>query len=128
MVSNAVHRALQTELAVERAKREVQARHIASTDVLMRFLCARINQIEAERAALLKKIGVDVPVAEMVAPRTAPNVDGEPPAATDARQRMLDSLAGAAMFEDVGDDAAKTLGLAWNPDGSVKYPEQEVTR
>jgi predicted phage tail protein len=86
------------ELAALRAERDGLKAQLSVTNANFEWLRVRINSLEAERAQLIKKAyGIDVPVPEIV--RT-PRIAG-----TD----MLGL--NSALFEDVGETAAKELGL-----------------
>jgi len=86
------------ELVTVRSERDGLKAQLAVTQANFEWLRVRINSLEAERAQLIKKAyGIDVPVPEVV--RTP---------------RIQDSdLIGltSALFEDIGDDNAKKLGL-----------------
>jgi hypothetical protein len=127
MVSNAVHQAALIELARERGKREASERQIAEQSVVMRFLMARCNQLEAERVALFKAVSkVDIPVGQLVP--AAVGVDARDVPTTNPQDAMLEALGGAGMFEDVGDDAAARMGIGWNRDGRVTYGTPQPAR
>lgn len=100
------------------AERERSARVEGALDIAQRQLAIaqnnfewarlRLNQIEAERSALLSAL-TKVPIAPMVIER--------------ADQIQDDALPQAVGFdfEDVGDDAARRMGIDHDVRGAVKY-------
>lgn len=101
---------LETELAAERARRETLDRVLINHHALVGFLCARVNQLEAERALLFKHVtNIDIPMPQIAA------------AVPDPRGAAEAVGAATSLFEDMGDDAAKRLGVEWKNDGSVEY-------
>ena len=103
-VSAKIHAILLTDLAVERAKRASAEASVTVLVTQMDFLRLRVNQLEAERAMLLQsvtKLPMPVPQLVMTTPREAP-------------QPIRD------FFTDLGDEAAKAMGIEHNPDGTLK--------
>jgi hypothetical protein len=75
------------------------------------FLIARINQLEKERAIMLRQITkLDIPVPELAAI-----------AATPVNQTDILAAMGSSMFEDMGDDEARRQGVKWDAVGAVDY-------
>lgn len=93
--------ALRTELATVRAERDALKLSEATAQSHFSWLTLRVNALEAERAQLIQKaFGIHIPVPEIV--RTTSN------------QRAGNSNVfelTSALFEDLGDAAAKELGL-----------------
>jgi hypothetical protein len=69
-VSSKIHQQALTELAAERAKRELLTRQCDSQLAFLEFLAQQLNQAQLERRVLMKQVtGVDVPIPEItVAP------------------------------------------------------------
>ncbi len=88
-------RELREELAALRAENRLLRDERQTQRVQNDWLRIRVNALEVERAQLLKKAyGIETPVPELV--RTP---------------QILPEL-GSALFEDVGDEAAKSMGLS----------------
>lgn len=85
---------LREELSGVRAERDSLKLQLASSQNHFDWLRVRVNALEVERAQLIEKAyGIKIPVPEIVRPSKSPlelNTD---------------------IFNDMGDDAAKTLGL-----------------
>ena len=85
---------LREDLAAVRAERDTLKIQLATSTNHFDWLRIRINTLEAERAQLIEKAyGIRIPVPEIVRPNVNPlelNAD---------------------LFNDIGDDAAKKLGL-----------------
>lgn len=93
----------------ERIKATEEARVLAHQNAALQITCDwfRLNaeKWERERAYLLKTyMGVAVDVPHFVKPEPS----GE------------EVLGGANMFQDIGDDEAKRLGIEWDEHGAVK--------
>lgn len=109
------------------------------------FLAARVTILETERAMLLERLlGIQMPVPTYareetppktpdrltpdalaaLPPRGAPMPEGArgrvftAPAEPTAEDRLADAQ---ALFEDVGDERARELGIQHTPDGTVRY-------
>lgn len=79
-----------------------QNRFITTTLDWMRH---RVQQLEQERAQLLfKYMGVAVQVPQFVKPEQAED----------------DVIGGVNLFQDIGDEQAKKLGIEWDEHGAVK--------
>ena len=96
-------------LNAERIKASEAARILADQNaalkITMDWLRHRLEQVERERAHLLKTyMGVVVEVPHFVKPEP----DNE------------EVLGGANIFQDIGDNAAKRLGIQWDEAGVVK--------
>ena len=90
-------------VAIERAHclSEQNKAHLVTQD----FLRLRVNQLEKERAILLRHVTtIGIPV---------PQIEETPPSRVDYGEMPS--------FEDVGDDEALRLGVSHNPDGSIRY-------
>lgn len=106
------------------------------------FLAQRLTVVETERATLLERllnIPIPIPVIERepeapparlgpadlagLPPRTIPMPDGERGTVYKPRERSVSDLVAEsqALFEDVGDDRARELGINHAPDGTVRY-------
>ena len=83
------------DLAAVRAERDILKLQLASSQNHFDWLRVRVNILEAERTQLIEKAyGIKIPVPEIV------------------RTPVVNPLEmNNALFEDVGDDTAKTLGL-----------------
>lgn len=93
-ISQETFTTLKTEVAALRAERDALLRENITTKANFDWLRIKCNQLELERAQLLKRAyNVDVAVPEIVR--------------TPSKQPELN----VSLFEDMGDDAAKTLGL-----------------
>jgi chromosome segregation ATPase len=89
---------LRAELAAVRAERDVYEHQLTVTQSSFDWLKMRINQLEVERAELIKKAyGISSPVPEIV--RTPPELTME-----------------NFSFDDVGNDKARELGLPVYPE------------
>ena len=86
--------ALREDLAAVRAERDSIKLQLATSTNHFDWLRIRINTLEVERAQLIEKAyGIKIPVPEIVRPNVNPlelNAD---------------------LFNDIGDNAAKTLGM-----------------
>jgi len=106
---------LALDIARERGRREALEHQAIRDRALIEFLCTRVNQSETERAVLLKELTkADIPIATLSTPNPI-NLPTDPSAA----------VLGVDMFEDMGDDRAKKLGVRWRGDGSVEYGAPE---
>lgn len=94
------------DLAAEAGKREILSRQVAVQDTMIEFLCSRVNQLEAERALMLRHLtNVDIPVPSL-RPRPVP-----------ADALDMTAALGSSIFED--DPAHAPAG--WHADGTVNY-------
>lgn len=85
---------LREDLAAVRAERDLLKLQLATATNHFDWLRIRINALETERAQLIEKAyGIKIPVPEIVRPNRSP----------------MDM--NADLFSDMGDDAAKTLGM-----------------
>ncbi len=86
----------------------------AATQATLDWLRVRVNQLEQERAALVAKVlqvSVQVPVLESVRPSHPLESRADPvPPTKDAILARIES-----MFDDVGDDVARQLGITNDP-------------
>lgn len=84
------------ELAVAIAENVLLKQQLTKADLQLDFLRMKVNQLEAQNAALLDKAyGVKVPVPEIARKPKAPSPDG----------------VNFDFFNDVGDEMARKLGL-----------------
>lgn len=102
---------MRDEVIEQRVRVVVLAEQAATHKTQTAFLIARINQLEKERAIMVRHITkLDIPIPELVAVQT--------PAISEA---VIRDAMGSAMFEDMGDDEARKQGLGWNESGAVEY-------
>ena len=90
-------------------EQELRAR-IAATDVTLDWLRIRCTQLERERATMIERytgVKIDVPVIARAPEQTTPEILNE-----------------AAMFDDVGDEVARQLGIGWKLDGTIDYSKK----
>jgi len=89
-------RNLQADLAVARAERDLLKQEMISIKVNADWFRVKVNDLEAQNKQLLQKAyNITVPVPEIV-----------------RDTRMTESLPHSfSPFEDMGDEAARTLGL-----------------
>lgn len=93
--------ALREELAAVRAERDALRVSEATAKTNFNWLTIRVNALEVERAQLVKKaFNIDIPVPEVVTSNRRANALSNLP-------EMM-----SALFDDVGDQKAKELGLA----------------
>lgn len=103
--------ALRADLVEQRTRGAVLAEQASTHRTQTAFLIARVNQLEKERAIMLRHITkLEIPIPELAAipERTAD-------------QREILAAMGSSMFEDMGDDAARQQGVRWNDHGAVEY-------
>jgi hypothetical protein len=112
---------------------------VASQRAQLEWFAAHVNELKVERAALFHKIGLDVPVPTIELPPAAPlpgmddnyiptagkqvaNIGDQLARRREARDRrgpVAAPLANFSGFEDVGDAAARELGLTHDDVGNV---------
>src|SRR5262245_6818708 len=98
------------DLEKERARREELTRRVDAQQTTIAFLSARVNQLESERALLLKQLtSLDFPtpilqITPTVTPAPDPNA-------------MLEAIAGLGIFED----DPRHAPAGWHDDGRVNY-------
>lgn len=86
--------ALREELAVVRAERDILKVQLVSAENRFDWLRLRVNTLEVERAQLLEKAyGIKTIIPELI------------------RAPVHPTEFNSALFEDVGEDTAKQLGL-----------------
>lgn len=103
-ISRATFDALNTERLTATAEARTLAAQNDKLTITMDWMRMRLEQVERERAHLLKTyMGVAATVPEFVKPEPS----------------QEDVIGGANVFNDIGDDQAKALGVGWNGDGSV---------
>lgn len=108
---------LQTELTEQRTKREAAETSLALTRQTVEWFRVQVNTLQYERASLLAKItGAPVMVPTVKAEESSPI---SPPARTPGEDKFLSQM--AALFDDVGDETAQTLGITHADDGTVVY-------
>jgi|GEM_PF-4888644 len=84
------------ELAAIRAERDAIKADLLSTKAHFEWLCLRVNQLELERAQLITKAyGIQMTAPEVVLPSRVPPLAFDP----------------STLFEDVGDEKARALGM-----------------
>ncbi len=97
-------------LIADRTRAAVLTEQFVTYRTQTAFLIARINQLEKERAIMVRHITkLEIPVPELTAV-----------AATPAHADILAAL-GGSMFDDMGDDAARREGVTWDAAGAVQY-------
>ena len=120
-VSAAIHVRALEELSSERAQREVVERQSTSDQLTIRWLCARVNQLEQERAVLFHAVTqLNIPVPTVT---PAPAVPATHAPANDPAQAITEQLRpfGIGIFEDMGDDEARRQGVDHDSEGRVVY-------
>jgi hypothetical protein len=102
-------RKLYEDLASERGRREELTRRVEAQQATITFLCARVNQIETERALLFRQLtNIEVPVPQLqVTPTAAPENAGD----------VLEAISALGIFED----DPRHAPAGWHPDGRVNY-------
>lgn len=102
------------DLAKEQARREELTRRVDAQQATIAFLCARVNQLERERALLVRQItNIDVPVPTLtVAPTATPAA-----AAADNPAAVLEAVSALGIF----DDDPRHAPAGWHGDGRVNY-------
>ena len=107
-VSVKVHQATLQELAAVRAKYEILEREHAGQQTTLTWQILRINQLEKERAILFGRVtNLPIPVPELVQNAIPSSIP----------------LASDALFEDMGDAAAKRAGIDHDDEGVVRYTQ-----
>lgn len=126
---------LEAELAGERAWRMSLEARVSAQQTTLDFLTRDVNTLNLERAALLTRLtGIAMPTVELVREepekRTVVAIEqlvdqikaeqGDP---KENQQNIGEIEAGGlqALFEDMGDEAAKSLGVRVNDVGEVEY-------
>lgn len=108
-----IKRSMFEELVNKRASAEAEARTISEQNKVhqanMDWMRFRISQVEKINAQFLYNIsGVKIPVPEIV----------QKPAEAVGENHPFNRL---PSFEDMGDQDAKSMGISYNTDGTVKY-------
>lgn len=99
-VSKEAADALRTELATVRAERDALRLSEATAKSNFNWLTLRVNSLEVERAQLIKKAyNIDIAIPEIV--QTSNQRAGN--------SNIFELT--SSLFEDLGDEAAKELGL-----------------
>ncbi len=103
--------ALRADLVEQRTRATVLAEQTTGHRMQTAFLIARVNQLEKERAIMVRHITkLEIPIPELA---------GIPERPID--QRDILAAMGSSMFEDMGDDEARKTGVRWNDSGAVEY-------
>lgn len=103
--------ALRADLVEQRTRATVLAEQATTHRTTTAFLIARINQLEKERAIMVRHITkLEIPIPELVGV-----------AAHGPDQREILAAMGSSMFDDMGDEAARQQGVRWNDQGAVTY-------
>lgn|SRR5262249_8742542 len=101
-------RRMYEEFLTDRGRREELTRRVDAQQATIVFLTTRINQLEAERALLLRHVtGLEMPT---------PQLTVKPSADVDDARATLETLSQSGIFDD---DPRHAPG--WNADGSVHY-------
>ena len=100
------------QLTAERIQASERARVLSDQNTAIKamndWLRLYVQRIEHERAILMKKyMGIIVPTPTFAEPE----------------QDDRDLLGGTSLFQDVGDEQAKKLGIDWADDGTLKAPQ-----
>lgn len=96
-------------LVEARGKLDAVLQRCAAQQTTNEWLMMRLTQLEHERAVLIQNyMGVKVPVPEI----------GTAAETVDVDQILRDP---GALFQDIGDDAAKDAGMDWDNEGKVTY-------
>jgi hypothetical protein len=99
-----------TELVELRTEQRALTQLNATIQATLDWARVRLTQVEHERAQLLfNYTGVKILSPSIEKERVGPTV-----------QSAIDS---APSFEDIGDEAARKLGIGWNDDGTLKSKE-----
>ena len=101
------------DLRLEWAKNHEEARVLAQQNTAMQttldWMRVQLNQAQAERSHFMHLYsGVKMP---------APEIER----ASASHERVSDALNGLPNFEDVGDEAARALGIGWDESGVLTH-------
>ncbi len=113
-------------LAAAREAQAVLERQNAIAQSNAEWLRHQVNLLTQERTDRVflemqrQGVSLDAPTIEAV-PRDRPVRDD--PEAAARSQRIVEATTGAAMFEDMGDEAAAAHGVNWERDGQVMHKE-----
>jgi hypothetical protein len=98
------------DLEKEKARREELTRRVDTQQTMIAFLSARINQLETERALLLRQLtSIDFPTPVL---QVTPNATQ-----TSDPREALEAIAGLGIFED----DPRHAPAGWHDDGRVNY-------
>jgi vacuolar-type H+-ATPase subunit D/Vma8 len=108
-----IKRQLFERLLTDKARAEGQAltlaQRITAQDATIDWMKVQLTKSEYERAQLIQNyMGVKIPVIEMT--KTEPS---------DEKLTVEKVLAATVDFSDIGDDAAKAMGLDWDSEGRL---------
>lgn len=150
MFSNKALIESQRELSAANAKIVILERELAIQRANFDWLAAHVNELKAERAILLDRVlEVQVPVmsiarepVQVEVPRAEPRLTPEaladkvafmpPPqgergtifrprtADEPTSAQMAEAIAAGDLFNDVGDDRAREMGLGWDEEGRLQ--------
>lgn len=93
------------------AKAQALEVRFAALDTTLDWMRVRLEQVERERARLIKKytdVDIDIPTIQRVPEQPV-------------TEAVLNE---ATAFDDVGDELAKRLGIGWKPDGTLEYTKR----
>lgn len=84
------------DLIQARTERDLLRSQLIKSEIMTDWLRVRVNQLEVERSVLMEKVnGIKIPSPELLR----------------SNQVVPPTMMQEASFEDMGDDAAKALGL-----------------
>jgi hypothetical protein len=108
-----IKRTLFERLMTEKARAEgaaaTLAQRITAQDAAISWMQVRLTQLEYERAQLINNyMGIKLPVLEIAKTETA--------APLITTETLLNQT---VSFDDIGDEAAKAMGLDWDSEGRL---------
>ncbi len=119
---------LERELAAARAINRTLERQNAVSQANAEWLRDHVNRLTDERARLmLRELNVITDPPEIVgmpsAASTSPRQTAHEEKRAQTERVVAESTSGAAMFEDMGDEAAAAQGINHDPSGAGVYPD-----
>ena len=107
-INRAIFDTLQASATTSATEARVLSEQLRAWQTTMDWMRVRLNQVEAERAALLfNYTGVKI-----LTPTIAPAHEVAP---------QPDMLGATIHYGDIGDEEAAKQGIFWDLDGTVKY-------
>jgi hypothetical protein len=105
--------ALAERVAEAQGQASVLREQLASQKVSLDWLRTRVNQLEKERAILMReRTGLNIPIPEIVE-----HIGGN------AMRTVVPPSMQMPSFEDIGDEAAQQLGITHNENGELDYAD-----
>ena len=92
---------------------------LAGQESTIEWMRVRLNQVEAERAALLAQVTGARVMVPTIRPVGTPVVDERPGPIEPTPDGVLSGL--SALFEDMGDDAADAAGIGHDTAGVIAF-------